>query len=83
MGVASTICMSTNNVLVQTLVPDEMRGRVMGIYMITWGLSPLGSLPAGWLGDQIGVPLVLALWGLLTSLASGAPLVWFPTVRKL
>lgn len=83
LGAASTTYMSTNNVLVQMLVPDEVRGRIMGIYMLTWGLSPLGSLPAGMLGDLIGVPAVLAIGGVVTALSALATLVWFPSIRRL
>lgn len=82
-GAAGTIYMSTNNVLVQMLVPDEVRGRIMGIYMLTWGLSPLGSLPSGILGDIIGVPAVIAIGGVVTALSVLATMAWFPSVRRL
>lgn len=46
---------STNTAL-QTITPDHLRGRVVGYYgMMFLGMVPLGSLMAGWLGDQIGV----------------------------
>lgn len=82
-GVCSTACNSVNNVLVQTLAPETMQGRIMGIYILTWGLSPLGNVPAGWLGDIIGVPHVLAISGVLTSLTAVGTFVFFPAVRRL
>jgi len=45
------------NTLIQTIVPDELRGRVLSTF--TWALGgfyPLGSLLMGFLGDQIGAP---------------------------
>ena len=46
---------SVTSAVVQGTVPDEFRGRVTGLYMITWGLFPLGSLLAGWLAENLGV----------------------------
>ena len=46
---------SVTSAVVQSTVPDEFRGRVTGLYMITWGLFPLGSLIAGWLAENLGV----------------------------
>lgn len=46
---------SITGAVVQSTVPDELRGRVTGLYMITWGLFPLGSLLAGWLAENLGV----------------------------
>lgn len=46
---------SVTSAVVQGAVPDEYRGRVTGLYMITWGLFPLGSLLAGWLAENLGV----------------------------
>ena len=46
---------SVTSAVVQSTVPDELRGRVTGLYMITWGLFPLGSLIAGWLAEKLGV----------------------------
>jgi MFS family permease len=60
--------------LVQLNVPNEMRGRVMSIYMVAFrGGMPLGSLAAGWLATSVSAPLVLVANGiLLTGVAS-----WF------
>ena len=46
---------SVTSAVVQGTVPDEFRGRVTGLYMVTWGLFPLGSLLAGWLAENLGV----------------------------
>ena len=44
-GVAQAIYLAMNNTLVQLAVPDHLHGRVMSVYMTTWGLMPLGALP--------------------------------------
>jgi len=59
------------NTLIQAMVPDQLRGRVMSLYsMMFLGMAPLGSLVAGTLADRIGAPVTVALGG-LASLAGG------------
>ena len=54
---------STNTVL-QSIVPDELRGRVAALYVMSFlGMSPLGSLCSGWLADHIGSPHAVAFLG--------------------
>ena len=65
--------------LVQLVAPDEMRGRVMSIYMVAFrGGMPLGSLVSGALISRIGLPFVLTLNGTLLFLAA----VYFLTRRE-
>lgn len=59
-GLAQSIYLAANNTLVQLAVPDALQGRVMSVYMTTWGLLPLGALPQGILADWIGAPAVVA-----------------------
>jgi hypothetical protein len=47
----------------QTLVPDELRGRVMGIYGMTWSLLPLGAMQAGAIAQFTNAPFAVALGG--------------------
>lgn len=47
--------------LLQTLVPDELRGRVMGIYSLTWSLMPLGGMQAGLVANFVGAPHAVAI----------------------
>jgi MFS family permease len=52
--------------LVQLIVPDNLRGRVMSIYMVAFrGGMPLGSLAAGWIASFTSAPQVLAVNGTL------------------
>lgn len=59
------------NMILQTIVDDDKRGRVMSLYTAAFmGVAPFGSLAAGALADAIGVPATLTLAGLCC--ASGA-----------
>jgi MFS family permease len=57
---------------VQLYVPNELSGRVFGVYMVCMGLMPLGSLPAGALATSIGTAHAIAAWGLLGTAILGA-----------
>ena len=72
------------NTLIQTIVPDELRGRVLSAY--TWALGgffPLGSLGMGFLGDQIGAPTAALLSGIGCFLLILFNLSTFPSMQKL
>jgi len=63
-GWGMMVHMAAGNTLIQTLVDDDKRGRVMSLHsMALRGMVPLGSLVAGGLASQIGAPATLALGG--------------------
>jgi MFS family permease len=65
-GASLMMVFSTVTSLVQLLAPNEMRGRVMSIYMLAFrGGMPLGSLVSGYFATLIGVPLVIGINGVL------------------
>src|SRR5262245_20692122 len=65
-GAAMMVVFSTVTSLVQLIAPNEMRGRVMSIYMLAFrGRMPLGSLVSGYLATFIGAPLVISINGVL------------------
>jgi MFS family permease len=65
-GAALMIVFSTVTSLVQMIAPNEMRGRVMSIYMLAFrGGMPLGSLVSGWFATYIGAPMVIGINGAL------------------
>src|SRR2546427_12565788 len=71
------------NVTIQTIVPDELRGRVMGFYAFVFvGLAPLGAFQVGALADRIGTPHAVALGGALTALAVALAAWRGPEVRR-
>src|SRR5499425_1773481 len=65
-GAALMVVFSTVTSLVQLTAPNEMRGRVMSIYMLAFrGGMPLGSLVSGYLATFIGAPSVIGINGAL------------------
>jgi len=64
------------NSLVQTQVPDDLRGRVMSIYTLTFfGFMPIGALLAGSIAENIGEPLTVLL-GTIVLLAAAGLVIW-------
>jgi MFS family permease len=72
------------NTLIQVIVPDELRGRVMSFYSLMFqGMMRLGGMQAGLMGDKFGAPFAVAIGGLVC-LAYGAFVAWrYPRVRQL
>jgi MFS family permease len=65
-GAALIIVFATVTSLVQLIVPNELRGRVMSIYMVAFrGGMPLGSLGSGYFASKFGAPIVLVCNGIL------------------
>ena len=70
--------------LVQLSAPNELRGRVMSIYMMAFrGGMPLGSLAGGWLASQFSAPLVLTMNGTVLALVATWFLIRGHSVREL
>jgi MFS family permease len=82
-GVSSSVYMATNMTLLQTLAPAELRGRIISVYMLSWGLMPLGTLPLGAIADSFGAPLAVALGGGLCALFALAMRILQPGILAL
>jgi MFS family permease len=75
--------LTTSNTIIQTLVDEEMRGRVMSYYTMAFvGMAPFGSLLAGSLANAIGAPRTIIVSG--AACIAGALWFWsrLPAVRK-
>jgi MFS family permease len=82
-GAALMVVFSTVTSLIQLIAPNEMRGRVMSIYMVAFrGGMPLGSLVSGYLATFIGAPRVIAINGVLLVVVAGYFLVRSREVRE-
>lgn len=82
-GFAEAGRMSLSNVLVQTYVEDEFRGRVMSVYMLQRSLAQFGAFFAGFAASAVGIQLVLGgMAALLVLLALGVA-VLLPHLRTL
>jgi MFS family permease len=70
-GMALLTFNTAANAMMQLSVSPEMRGRVMGLYMLVFvGTSPLGSPAIGWLAEQLGPRAGLVVGGVISSLAA-------------
>jgi MFS family permease len=81
-GFCMMLQMASSNTLIQAMVPDRLRGRVMSVYsMMFMGMAPFGALLGGALADHLGAPLTVGL-GAVAGLGGA---VWFgltlPKVR--
>ena len=76
--------MAPSNTILQTIVDDEKRGRVMSFYAMAFlGMVPFGSLLAGYLAARIGAPETVMVNGVVCLIGS----LWFarrlPAIRKI
>jgi predicted MFS family arabinose efflux permease len=70
-GMGAMLSAASTNTVLQTIVEDRMRARVVSIYMMSFlGVAPVGALAAGVLAERIGPPATLALGGALALAAA-------------
>jgi MFS family permease len=73
-GYSMMLQMACSNTLIQTMVPDELRGRVMSVYsMMFMGMAPFGAFFGGALADHIGAPITVATGGVACVIGA----IWF------
>jgi MFS family permease len=83
-GLGMIMQMASSNTIIQTIVDDDKRGRVMSFYMMAFiGAAPFGSLLAGGLASVIGAPNTLLIGGVLCILGAVAFAHKLPDLRKL
>lgn len=84
LGVGFMIQFTTINTLLQTRVEDEFRGRVMGLYTITFfGFAPFGNLLIGFLGEKLGLGIGMTLFAVCSLVLSRIVLMRTPEIQKL
>src|SRR6266536_280813 len=70
-GFGMLLFFSTSNTLLQTIVPDEMRGRVMGVWSLVFGaMIPLGSLEVGAVAHWLGTALALGFGAIICAVSA-------------
>lgn len=62
-GTFNSLSQITNLTLLQSAVPEELRGRVMGVFSMTYSLIPLGGLQVGALAEWLGAPMAVGIGG--------------------
>ncbi len=64
-GACNSLSMITNQTLLQAAVPEELRGRVMGVFSLTYSLIPAGGLQAGILADAFNARIAVVVGGVV------------------
>jgi MFS family permease len=83
LGVASQFYMTTISTILQINLPNELRGRVMGIYGLVWELMPVGGMIAGAVAELAGAPIAVAIGGFMVSAMAFLVAVFYPSIRRL
>jgi MFS family permease len=70
-GFGMLVLMAASNTVIQTLVDDDKRGRVMSFWMLAFmGMAPIGAQLAGFLADRVGAPKTVMLGGIVCLIAA-------------
>jgi MFS family permease len=80
-GWMSAVFLAINQTLVQLNVEDSVRGRVMSVSLLTWGVMPIGQLGVGALADVIGAPWAMVIACGLALLFIAVIAAKFPSLR--
>jgi len=82
-GLSQMVFMTVNNTVITSVIPDNVRGRVMSVLMMSFGLMPFGAVPAGIAAGTIGTPAVVAIGGGMLIASVVAAYGAFPQFRML
>ncbi len=82
-GLISSVYMSLNMTLTQVASAPEMRGRVMSIMMMTFGLMPIGALPFGTVAEYIGTANSLTISGAMLALLTLVFAFVYPAFKRI
>ncbi|MFO7916580.1 MAG: MFS transporter [Anaerolineae bacterium] len=82
-GFFDNICRVVSSTLLQAQSDKDYLGRVMSVAMMEWGLTPLGTLPAGAVADYVGVPPVVIVQGMFMIMLFAAVAFFQPKIWRL
>ena len=74
---------TANSTAIQALIPDAVRGRVMSIMMMTFGLTPLGTVPVAAAAQLWGAPLAIAMAAVATGVLTAVVCLASPSLRSV
>ncbi|HZN01631.1 MAG TPA: MFS transporter, partial [Pyrinomonadaceae bacterium] len=84
LGFALVVSVALTNTLLQKLVTDKMRGRVMSMFLLSFmGTMPIGNILAGTLSNHFGPQRVLAIGGLIVTTAASGVAIFNKRLREL
>ncbi|HTE52978.1 MAG TPA: MFS transporter [Kofleriaceae bacterium] len=83
-GAGMMVSLGASNTILQTVVDEDKRGRVMGFYAMSFfGMAPFGSLAAGALADRFGAPTTVLLCGAATLIGAAGFARTLPELRRV
>ena len=82
-GFASMVVMTVNNTAIQLIIPDQVRGRVASVMMMSFGLMPLGAVPASVVAESMGAPIVVAFGGVMFIISVVLIFAFLPAFRTI
>ena len=83
LGLFNQIYLTSINTILQLNLPNDLRGRVLGLFGLTWDLMPLGGAISGTVAEFAGAPTAVALGGFLVAALGLYGLARLPTVREI
>lgn len=82
-GTFQMFFLASTATMLQMIVPDELRGRVLSLYMLDRGFMPLGALFAGTSAHFLGAPATVAIMGAIVIVLTSLVAWRIPAIRKL
>jgi MFS family permease len=82
-GLFNSLYMVSNTTSLQMLIPDQMRGRVMGIHTMSISMIPLSGMQAGAVANVIGAPFAVMIGGLVVTAFALGPALFNRRIRNL
>ena len=84
LGFAIVVSVALTNTLLQKLVTDQMRGRVMSMFLLSFmGTMPIGNILAGALSNYFGPPRILAMGGFIVTMVAASVAMFNKRLREL
>lgn len=83
LGMASQFYMTTIHAILQVNLPDQLRGRVMGIHGLAWELMPVGGMIGGVIAEVSNAPFAVAFGGAMVSGMALIVAIFLPSIRRL
>jgi MFS family permease len=83
LGIASQFYMTTISTVLQVNLPNQLRGRVMGIYGLAWELMPVGGMIAGTIAEFAGAPIAVGFGGFMVAAMALVITIFYPSIRRL
>jgi MFS family permease len=81
-GFAVTVQVGASNTLIQSIVPDHLRGRAMSVYSMMYiGVGPVGAMVAGFAAEGIGARLTILAGAAVVAAAAGTFALQLPAIR--